>query len=214
MKSDDWLPVSAASLVTGAMALLLASVLTQNGSDAAETFAIVQEQGGRWLGGAVMFFLASVGLMLGLPTIVVLVQARGRRTALAACVVLAIGFLGTAGYAALLIFFRALVLTDGVTVEATEAVNSETGLLVFLVIWIGAFYVGELLLAVALLRAGARVVPRWIPVLLLLHVGSILLSGAPDWVGKVTVLLLVLPLCGLATQLIQAPADRSARSYA
>lgn len=203
MTSDDWLPVSAASLVTGAMALLLASMLTQSGSDAAETFMIVQKQSGQWLGGAVMFFIASVGLILGLPTIVVLVQGRGRRTGLAACVVLAIGFLGTAGYAALLIFFRALVVTDGVTVADVEAVNNETGLLGFVVAWIGAFYVGELLLAIALLRAGADVCPRWIPVLLLLHVASILASGGPDWVSKVAVLLVALPLCGLGIRVMQ-----------
>lgn len=203
MKTSDWLPVSAASLVTGAMALLLATVLTQNGADPAETFMLVQEQSGRWLGGAVMFFLASVGLILGLPSIVVLVQQRGRRTALAACVVLAVAYLGTAGYAALLIFFRALVLTDGVTVADTEAVNSEIGLLGFLVAWIGAFYVGELLLAIALLRAGPLVCPRWIPVLLLFHVASIVLSAGPEWMGKVAVVLVALPLCGLAIRVTQ-----------
>ena len=202
------MPVSAASMVAGAMALLLATVLTQNGSDAAETFMVVQEQSGRWLGGAVMFFLASVGLILGLPSIVVLVQTRGRRTALAACMVLAVGFLGTAGYAALLIFFRALVLTDGVTLADTEAVNNESGLLGFLVAWIGAFYVGELLLAIALLQAGRSTCPRWIPVLLLLHVASVLGSAGPEWVGKVAIVLLALPLCGLAIQVTQQPASQ------
>lgn len=203
MKTSDWLPVSAASLVAGAMALVLATVLTQNGSDTAETFMVVQEQSGRWLGGSMMFFLASVGLMLGLPVIVALVQRRGRRTALAACVVLAVGFIGTAAYAALLVFFRALVVTDGITVEDTEAVSDEAGLLTLLVVWIGAFYVGELLLAIALLRAGSDVAPRWIPVMMLVHVATILLSGGPDWVGKVTVLLVALPLCGLAMQITQ-----------
>jgi hypothetical protein len=203
VKSDDWLPVSAAALVTGAMALLLASVLTRSGSDAATTYAIAQEQSGRWLGGAIAYFGASVGLILGLPTIVVLLQGRGRRTGLAACVVLAIGYLGTAGYAALLIFFRALVVTDGVTVADVEAVNDERGLLGFVVAWIGAFYIGELLLAIALLRAGADVCPRWIPVLLLLHVASIAASGGPDWVSKAAVLLVALPLCGLGIRVMQ-----------
>lgn len=203
MRSDDWLPVSAACLVTGAMALVLASVLTQSGSSAQDTYLLVQEQGGRWLGGAVMFFLAAVGLMLGLPTIVVLVQGRGRRTALAACVVLAVGYVGTAAYAALLVFFRALVVTDGISVADTEAVSDEVGLLSLLVVWIAAFYLGELLLAVALLRAGSDVAPRWIPVLLLLHVASIVLSGGPAWVGKLAVLLVALPLCGLAMGITQ-----------
>ena len=166
-------------------------------------FTTSTPQSGQWLGGAVMFFIASVGLILGLPTIVVLLQGRGRRTGLAACVVLAIGFLGTAGYAALLIFFRALVVTDGVTVADVEAVNDETGLLGFVVAWIGAFYVGELLLAIALLRAGADVCPRWIPALLLLHVASIAASGGPDWVSKVAVLLVALPLCGRGIRVMQ-----------
>jgi hypothetical protein len=185
------------------MALVLASVLTQNGSSTQDTYILVQEQSGRWLGGAVMFFLAAVGLMLGLPTIVVLVQGRARRTALAACVVLAVGFIGTAAYAALLVFFRALVVTDGISVADTEAVSDEAGLLSLLVVWIAAFYVGELLLAVALLRAGSDVAPRWIPVLMLLHVASIVVAGGPAWVGKLTVLLVALPLCGLAMQIPQ-----------
>lgn len=203
MKSDDWLPVSAACLVTGAMALVLASALTQSGSSAQDTYLLVQEQVGRWLGGAVMFFLAAVGLMLGLPTIVALVQGRGRRTALAACVVLAVGYVGTAAYAALLVFFRALVVTDGISVADVEAVSDEVGLLSLLVVWIAAFYIGELLLAVALLRAGSDIVPRWIPALLLLHVASIVLAGGPSWVGKLAVLLVALPLCGLAMEITQ-----------
>ena len=198
------LPVSAACLVTGAMALLLATVLTQNGGEAADSYRVVQEQGGRWLGGAVMYFFASVGLILGLPTIVAVVQRRGRGWALAACVVLAVGFLGTAGYAALLIFFRALVVTDGIGVAETAAVSDEAGLLGFLVGWIAAFYVGELLLAVALWRAGPAAVPRWIPTLLLLHIASIVLSGGPEWLAKALVVLLVLPLCGLAMRVMQA----------
>lgn len=206
MKVNDWLPVSAASLVTGAMALLLATVLTQSGGTTEDTFAVVQEQSGRWLGGALMYFLASVGLMLGLPSLVVLVQGRGRRTALAACTVLAVGFLGTAGYAALLIFLRALVLTEMVSVEAVDAVSGENGLLLFVVVWVGSFYVGELLLAISLLRAGSAVAARWIPVLLLLHVASVVLTGGPEWVAKVAVVLVVLPLCGLGIAVMQRPA--------
>ncbi len=182
MRTDDWLPVSAAALVAGAMALLLATVLTTDGATAQETFLTVREQSGRWLGGAVMYFLASVGLILGLPAIIVLVQGRGRRTAMTACVVLAVGYLGTAGYAALLIFFRALVVTDALTPAALENAATETGLLGYVVAWVGAFYLGELLLAAALWRAGPDVIARWVPLALLGHVLSLAFVGGPTWV--------------------------------
>ena len=81
------------------MALLLASVLTQGGDTAADTLMTVQEESGRWLGGSLMYLLASVGLILGLPSIIVLVRGPGRRTTMAACSVLAVGYVGTAGFA-------------------------------------------------------------------------------------------------------------------
>lgn len=204
VRVHDWLPVSAAALVTGAMALLLASVLTQNGETAADTLLIVEEASGRWLGGALMYFLASVGLVLGLPSIIVLVRGPGRRTTMAACSVLAVGYVGTAAYAAMLVFLRALVVTDSVDAAAIDDVSDEAGLLVFVAIWVGAFYVGELLLAVALLRAGPGVIGRWVPVLLVLHITVALASPvAPDWVGRVAVVLAALPLCAIGIRVTQ-----------
>lgn len=204
MRVHDWLPVSAAALVTGAMALLLASMLTQGGSTAADTLMIVEEASGRWLGGSLMYLLASVGLVLGLPSIIVLVRGPGRRTTMAACSVLAIGYVGTAGFAALLVFLRALVLTDGVDAAAIEDVSDEGGLIAFLAIWIAAFYVGELLLSLALFRAGPDVIGRWVPAVLLAHVvvsaGS---SLAPDWVGQGSVVLAALPLCAIGIRVTQ-----------
>lgn len=204
VRVNDWLPVSAAALVMGAMALLLASALTQNGDDPAATLMVVEEASGRWLGGALMFFLASVGLVLGLPSIIVLVRGPGRRTTMAACAVLAVGYVGTAGYAALLVFLRSLVVTDSVDAASLADVSEEAGLLSFVVIWIGAFYLGELLLAAGLLRAGPEVIGRWVPALLVLHVlAAVVSSGAPDWVGRVTVVLAALPLCAIGIRVTQ-----------
>lgn len=204
MKVDDWLPVSAAALVTGAMALLLATVLTQDGATAQDTLQIVESASGRWLGGALMYFLASVGLVLGLPSIIVLVRGRGRRTAMAACVVLAVGYVGTAGFAALLVFLRALVVTDSVDAAALADVSEEAGLLTFIAIWVGAFYIGEVLLALGLLRAGSEVIARWVPVVLLGHVVvSLASSAAPSWMGQVTVLMAALPLCAIGIRVTQ-----------
>lgn len=152
-----------------------------------------------------MYFIASVGLVLGLPSIIVLVRGPGRRTTMAACSVLAVGYVGTAGYAALLIFLRSLVVTDSVDAASLADVSEEAGLLTFVAIWVGAFYIGELLLAVALLRAGPGVIGRWVPALLLLHVvvglGS---SAAPGWVGQVAVVLAALPLCAVGIRVTQS----------
>jgi hypothetical protein len=205
VRVHDWLPVSAAALVTGAMALLLATVLTQGGSTAADTLMTVQEESGRWLGGSLMYLLASVGLVLGLPAIIMLVRGRGRRTTMAACGVLAVGYIGTAGFAALLLFLRALVLTDGVDAEAINDVSDEFGLVAFLGIWIAAFYLGELLLAIALLRAGPDVIGRWVPAVLIAHiVVSLGASSAPDWVSQASVVLAALPLCAIGIRVTQS----------
>lgn len=204
VRVHDWLPVSAAALVTGAMALLLATVLTQGGSTAADTLMTVQEESGRWLGGSLMYLIASVGLVLGLPSIIVLVSGKGRRTAMAACAVLAVGYVGTAGFAALLIFLRALVVTDSVDAAAINDVSNDAGLLTYVAIWVGAFYLGELLLAVALLRAGPEVIGRWVPALLLLHVvAAVGSSPAPEWVGQVSVVLAALPLCAIGIRVTE-----------
>ncbi|WP_348690864.1 hypothetical protein [uncultured Nocardioides sp.] len=130
-------------------------------------------------------------------------QGRGRRTAMAACVALAVGYLGTAGYAALLIFFRALVVTDALTPAAPEAAAEENGLMTFVFAWVGAFYLGELLLAIALWRAGSDVIARWVPLALLGHVVSLVFVAGPSWVGQVAVVLVALPLCGLAIRVAQ-----------
>ena len=65
-----------------------------------------------------------------------------------------IGCVGIAGFAMLLVFFRALAVTDAITPGTIDRVSDETGLAAVLFGWIGAFYLGELLLAIALLMAG------------------------------------------------------------
>jgi hypothetical protein len=70
---------------------------------------------------------------------------------------------------------------------------------VFLSVWVAGFYLGELLLAIALLRAGS--VPRWVPVALILHVLTFPLSNVlPEVVSKATVLLMVVGFAGIAIQ--------------
>ena len=86
-----------------------------------------------------------------------------------------------------------------------EASAQEVGLTAFLVAWLGAFYLGELFLAVGYLRAGPGAVPRWIPALLLLHAAGLALAGGPGWVPPVVTALLALALSGLGIRVAQAP---------
>lgn len=197
----DWVPVSAAALLTGAMALTFASLLSPTGDDSGDTLRIVQQQDERWMIVAVIFFIASVALTLGLPAALTLFPRRGRGLGMAAGLVLAVGFLGTAGYSMLMVFFRALVITGALRDKALDDVTSETGLSIFLYGWIVAFFLGELLLALALLRA--RSTPTWVPVVLLVHVATIFVSNLlPETAGKATVLLLAVGFAGVAIQAV------------
>ena len=198
----DWVPVSAALLVTGAMALSFAALLSPTGgSDSSETFHLVQEHDERWLVVSVIYFLASVTLTLGLPSALTLFESKGRRLGMVSGVVLAVGFIGTAGYAMLLVFFRALVITGAIRSQGIDEVTHENGLSVFLYGWVAAFYLGELLLAGALLRAGTT--PRWVPFLLVAHVLTLPLTPVlPEPVARVTVLLVAVGLAGVAVHAV------------
>ncbi len=185
----DWLPLSASALVIGVLALVFGALLNPvpAGGDSAQTVAIAQMAGGRWLGTSVMFFLASVALILGLPAILSLFLERGRRIGVVAVAVLAVGVIGTAGYAMLLVFFRALVRAEAIRAGGLEELTSDVGLGVFLYAWVVAFYGGLVLLAVALLVA--RQTPAWVSVLLLVVVALIPLLPALGRVGQVVQML-------------------------
>jgi len=193
----DWLPVSAALLVTGALALSLGGFLLPASDDTSDSLRIVQEQGGRWMAVAVILFISSIGLTLGLPAILSLFDRRGWRLGMLSGAVLEVGFIGTAGFAMLMVFFRALVNTDAIRSGNIDDVAGDAGLAVFLYAWIAGIYLGELLLGIALLRAGT--VPRWVPFALLLHALSFPVAGAlPEYVSKATILLLLAGFAGIA----------------
>lgn len=210
----DWLPVSAALLLTGALALCAGAFLlpSSGDGDADATLRIVQDESGQWMAAAVILFLASVCLTLGLPAILTLLQRRGWRLGLVSGIALEIGFIGTAGFAMLMVFFRALVETDAIVDKNFDAVASEAGLAAFLYVWIVGLYLGELLLALALLRA--RTTPRWVPLALILHVATVPLGEVlPEYVGKATILLLVAGFAGIAIQATQAASSDARRRF-
>ncbi|MGB0101530.1 MAG: hypothetical protein WBP61_14730 [Nocardioides sp.] len=203
----DWVPVSAALLLTGALALGAGAFLLPTSGDSAETLSIVQDQGGQWMAAAVVLFLSSVFLTLGLPAILTLFQRRGWGLAMISGILLEIGFVGTAGFAMLMVFFHSLVVADAIKDPRFDAAASEAGLATFIAIWLAGLYLGELLLAIALLRAGFT--PRWVSVALILHVASFPVSGLlPEVVSQATILLLVLGFAGIAIQAASPEARR------
>ena len=125
-----------------------------------------------------------------------LFERRGMRTGLTAIAVFTLGCVGIAGFAMLLAFIRALVLEDSIDTSGLDAVVAEPGFAVFLYGWIVFFYLGELLLAVALFRA--RSTPRWIPALLLVHVLLLPVNNLlPDTIQSLTALLITVALAGV-----------------
>jgi hypothetical protein len=192
----DWVPYSAAALVLGATALSVGALILPSGDSAASTLEVAQNEGGRWLAVAVLYFIAAVTLTLGMPSALTLFQTRGTKFGLTAVGVFTIGCIGLAGFAMMLVFFRALAKSEAIKAGAIESASSELGLSLFLLGWIGAFYVGELLLGIALLRAGN--LPIWIPSALLLHVALLPISailGFDD--PPITALLITVALCGI-----------------
>ena len=124
-----------------------------------------------------------------------LFDRRGFRTGLTAVGVFTIGCVGIAGFAMLLVFFRLLVVTDAIDVDTIDAVSSEAGLAAVLYGWIAAFYLGELLLSIALFRAHRA---ASVPVVLLLHVALFPVSSLlPDELQSLTTLLVTVGLCGV-----------------
>ena len=205
----DWLPVSAALLLTGALSLCLGGFLLPQSESPAESLRIVQDQDGQWMAAAMILFIGSIFLSLGLPAILTLLQRRGWTLGVIAAIVLEIGFIGTAGFAMLMGFFRALVNTDTIQTQGINDVATDAGLTIFLYTWIAGLYLGELLLGVALLRA--RTTPRWVPFALIAHVLTFPVSDLlPEYLSKATVLLLLLGFAGVA---IQATAPENRRRF-
>jgi len=192
----DWVPFSASGLVAGATALSVSALLMPQAEEAQDMLQLAQDEGGRWMAVSLLYFAASVALVIGLPAILTLFERRGVRTGLTAVGVFTVGCVGIAGFAMLLVFFRALVVTNAIDAETIDAVGSEAGLAAVLYGWIAAFYLGELLLSIALFRA--RTTPLWIPAILLLHVLLFPVSSLlPDELQSMTTLLVTVGLCGV-----------------
>ncbi len=207
----DWVPLSASALVIGAMSLVFGSLLNpaEAGSTTAQTLRVVDEDSGRWLAMAVMYFFGSVTLTLGLPSVLTLFARRGRRLGLAGVTVFSVGAIGTCGYAMLMVFFRAMVVADAVRGRALDDVTNDNGLAVFLQGWILCFYGGVLLIALGLFAAKAT--PRWVPVLLVLFVAMMPFASHIGRVGSaLQVLGLAVAFTGIAMAAVTGAHEKTA----
>lgn len=151
----------------------------------------------RWLLASAAFMYAAFALTLGIPTFLFLFKKRGRMTGQVGAVVFAFGTIGTAGYAALLILFRALDVHAVVGAREIALLSRDTGLIVYIGAFLVAFQLGLVILAIALLMDG--VVARWIPLLMIGHaVISPFVHLLPDQLQVVHSMMVGVALIGVA----------------
>jgi len=172
---SEWVPLSAAALVTGVMALVLGQMLNPGGSETrpADQLILAAEHAGRWLAMSLLFFGGASALILGLPAVMTLfTERRGRGLGMVGVAVFAVGCVGIGGLAALMLMFRALAIqsekTEAVVTSEIHLVTAaldEPALMVSLSVWVYAFIAGVGLIAVALFRT--RRTARWVPWLLI-----------------------------------------------
>lgn len=171
---SEWIPISAAALVTGVMALVLGQMLNPGGSDSspAGQMLVAAQHPGRWLTMSILFFGGAAALVLGMPAVMTLFQdKRGRAIGMVGVAVFTVGCVGVGALAGLMLIFRALALETlqpgGVVASEINMVTEslkDPGLSVTLSVWIYGFMLGVLLLAIGLFRA--RKTPAWVPGLL------------------------------------------------
>jgi hypothetical protein len=194
---ERWLPYAAAALATGASALVMGALTlpsSPNGSELVDTLKAAPD---RWLLASVAFLYAAFALTVGIPTFLHLLKTRGRSSGLVGASIFAFGTIGTAGYAAMLLLFRALVVHAVIEKDEIESLSRDPGLLVYMGAFVLAFGAGLVVIGVALLRAGT--VARWIPVLMIGYALTLPLAHLiPDgWQGAHT-LILGVALIGVA----------------
>lgn len=210
---EEWIPVSAAALVTGVMALVLAQMLNPGGSESSPIaqLYVAAEFPGRWLAMSILYFGGAAAMVLGMPAVVSLfAERRGRGLGMTGIVLFVVGCVGVGGLAAMMLMFRALAIE----VLATPTLNAhevilirdalrQPGLLVPLYVWVYGFIAGVLLIMLGLFRS--KRVPRWVPGLLAgflaLQVVVPLLGGGTDAriASAVGLILLAGGFTGIAT---------------
>jgi hypothetical protein len=208
----DWVPFSASALVIGAMAMVLGGVLNPiSGERGTAVLRAASDSETRWLGMSVMYFLASIFLTLGLPALLSLFVRRGRGLGVVSVGVFAIGTIGLSGFAMLMVFLRSLVSQEVLQTDGLDRLGDDIGLTVFLYGWIAGFYLGVLLIGIALFRS--RKTGVWVPALLVLFVAVMPLSSQLGRIGSaLQVLALAVAFTGIAVAAVSDEHKRELRN--
>jgi len=206
----EWLPYSAAALVTGALTFMLSQLLvpTLSGMSAAELLWHAERQGGTWLTMGMLWALSSAGFILGAPCIPTLFGRRGRSSGWLGAVLFTVGAVGLSGLAVLALAIRALVTND-VAPQVATSVLDDAGLVVLGRVWVGAFFTGLLLIAFGLVQA--RTAAAWIPAMLLVFVTLAVLPVDIGVVRSVAYLALAAACTGIAVTAVTPERDDEAR---
>jgi hypothetical protein len=186
-------------LASGAVLLVLGALSMPPTSEVGQVIDAVTHQDAAWLMATASFFLASVGLTMGLPAMLWLFPRRHQVVGLVGLWIWAVGTIGTAGVASLLVLFRAVSRTVDLTPEQVEALSRDPLLRLGLGAVFVAFYLGELVVALVILRG--RAAPVWVPVVLLLHVALAPLNHLlPANLQSVQAIVLGVGLMGIAVR--------------
>jgi hypothetical protein len=201
---SGWLAWSAASLVIGTAALTLAASVNPNpsGVDARQVLEVAMMPDSVYVGMAAALLLASIALMFGLPTLWAACGDRPGLLGVLAVSVYSLGVLGCAGYAVLLVFVRALAVANAFRPGGLERVINDDLVSVVLFGWVACFYLGGLLLALAMFRS--RTLPAWVPGALVVSLALLPLASMLGRIGQVLqVLMLTMAFTGVATSVVQ-----------
>lgn len=163
----DWLPISSAALVTGSVGLFHGAQTLPRPDGKGEVLRFVAEGHDALLNPALILLLAATLLVFGLPSVATLFAPRAR-VGFAGLVFLACGSIALAGFSQQLILLRSIVRGHGLEDAAFAAAMADSMQGGMLLAGFAVFYLGEVCVALALLRS--PVTPRWIPALLIAHV--------------------------------------------
>ena len=182
------------------MCLVLGTAVNpvDEGMGMAATARLASHEGGRWLAMSVLYFCASIALTCGMPAVLSLFRERAPRLGLVSVAVLSVGVVGTSGFAMLLVFIKALAQQGALHAGSLDAAVSDATLTAFLWGWAGGWYLGALLVALALLVS--RATSAWVPILLMVFVFVLPAAEVLGQAGQiVSMMALALAFTGIAT---------------
>jgi hypothetical protein len=169
----EYISGSAGALVVGAIAITAGyafNPLPQDDSLFTDPLLTSQNTLDRWLLCAWSLSVASIALTLGVAALLSVMDQRRKRLRVAAAIVFATGTIGLGGYAAMLLFLRALLVDRTLGVSDIRAVLADPSITVYFALLLGCLMLGIVLIGYGMWVG--RGTPRWVPVTLWAFVAS------------------------------------------